>query len=94
MGLKNLAETLILQSMEDLWDAKRRSESIDFLTGQGFHFFADMAGMDMENKIELMRLVKRISRHTRHSNKALIPRPADRAHSSPIALSAPPANRP
>lgn len=93
MGVKSIAETLILQCMEDLWDEKHRSESIDFFTGPDFHFYADLAGLDMDKKIELLRLVKRVSRHTRHSNKrkGIIPRPADRAGSSPHALSASPA---
>ena len=59
MKLRRLAESVILQSLEDLWDERYRAESIDFFTGREFHLFARMAGMDTEEKIRLLRMVKK-----------------------------------
>jgi|Deesub1362A_J573_1020465.scaffolds.fasta_scaffold00027_23 hypothetical protein len=61
MGLKTLFEAIILQSIEDLWDARHREESIEFLTGQGFHFCAKMAGMGTEERLKLMKFVKDVT---------------------------------
>jgi hypothetical protein len=57
--MRRLAESVILQSLEDLWDERYRAESIDFFTGREFHLFARMAGMDTEEKIRLLRMVKK-----------------------------------
>ncbi len=46
MGIINLAEAVILQSMEDLWDPLHRAESIDFFNGEGFRIFAKLAGIN------------------------------------------------
>jgi hypothetical protein len=59
MKMRRLAESVILQSLEDLWDERYRAESIDFFTGREFHLFARMAGMDTEEKIRLLRMVKK-----------------------------------
>ncbi len=82
---KRLAESIILQCIEDLWDERHRQESIAFFTGPDFKFMAKSAGMHAEQKIELLHLIKRISAYS----GGIIPK-ADRAGTSPRALSAPP----
>jgi hypothetical protein len=53
--VKALAEAVILQAMEDLWSDTQREKSIEFFEGDGFKYFAHMAGM---GAVERLRLVK------------------------------------
>ncbi len=43
MSFKHLAEAVILQSIEDLWNPCYRKESKVFLYGEGFRMYADIA---------------------------------------------------
>lgn len=43
MGFKSLAEAVILQSIEDLWNPCHRKDSKEFLYGEGFKIYADIA---------------------------------------------------
>lgn len=56
-GIRNLAEAIILQSIEDLWDEKRRRECITFLRGEGFSVCADLAGIGVSDRLKLLRLI-------------------------------------
>ena len=60
MGKKSLAEAIILQTMEDLWDEKERADAVRFFDGDGFSACSEIAGMNffeqlrpynMENKM-------------------------------------------
>lgn len=62
MGVKALAESIILQSMEDLSDAHHRAESLEFFSGEGFRICAQMAGINPEDEVKLLTLVSNISR--------------------------------
>lgn len=90
MGLRKLAEAVILQSMEDLFEDARRDDNIRFFTSSDFHVFAEMAGMDTEDKLRFLKLLKQFIRSSRSSNKSNVPKRADRAKPSPLALSASP----
>lgn len=90
MDLKRLAESVILQSLEDLYDSNHREESIHFFTKRDFRVFAEMAGMNIDDKIRLLRLVRQVGRYTRKARDNRVPKQADRAKSSPVALSASP----
>lgn len=57
MGMKELAEGIILQSMEDLWDAKYRKDSIEFFEGKGVFVCTEMAGMNLYEQVRLFNLV-------------------------------------
>jgi hypothetical protein len=61
MGVKSLAESIILQSMEDLSDASHRAESLAFFCGEGFRICAQMAGMNAEAQVKILELVRNIS---------------------------------
>ena len=67
MRATTLAEAIMLQSMEDLWDARHKAESLDFFSGHRFHACADMAEMGTEEKLKLLNLVKTISRQQNRS---------------------------
>ena len=60
MGLKGLAEGIILQSIEDLWVKHHKEDCIAFFKGKGFRDCAEMAGMTTSDQIKLLNLVKNV----------------------------------
>lgn len=60
MKLQMLAEGIILQSIEDLWNEDLRSESVAFFRSGDFIDCAEMAGMDLKGQVELLGLVKKV----------------------------------
>lgn len=60
MGLKGLAEGIILQSIDDLWDKHHKEDCISFFKGKGFRDCAEMAGMSTSDQIQLLNFVKNI----------------------------------
>jgi hypothetical protein len=61
MGVRTLAESIILQSMEDLSDTSHRAESLEFFSGEGFRICAQMAGMKSEEQVKVLETVRKIS---------------------------------
>lgn len=57
-----LAESVILQAMEDLWSSRDRKESVEFFQGSGFGLYATVAGMDPCDKLFLLCIIKRALR--------------------------------
>jgi hypothetical protein len=57
MAVKELAETVILQSVEDLWDKKLMEKCNTFFCGQGFSFWADIAGIKISDRRKLLSMV-------------------------------------
>jgi len=49
MSLRTMAESIILQAMEDLEDPEQRAECLDFFHGYRFRMFAKMAGIKNED---------------------------------------------
>jgi hypothetical protein len=58
MGRKHLAEAIILQSIEDLWNEDHRGESIKFFSGEDFRTCARIAGIDISDQIKILGLLK------------------------------------
>ncbi len=56
--LRNLAEAIILQAIEDLWNSRLRNESIDFFRGEGFMRYARMAGMTRDEVFRILAIAK------------------------------------
>lgn len=54
MGLKSLAEAVILQSLEDFWSLTHRKQSIDFFKGEGFKVCSTIAEIDAIKQIEIL----------------------------------------
>ena len=54
--MKALAEAIILQSLEDLWDERHRNESLKFFNGRGFRMCSGIAGMGQAEKKALNEL--------------------------------------
>ena len=65
MKLKNLAEGIILQSIEDLWDNEHREESLVFFRGEDFRTCAELAGMSLIDQVELLNMVKGVIKQNR-----------------------------
>ena len=57
MGYKSLAEAVILQSMEDLWNPSHRDESKNFFKGDGFKICAEIAGMNSKKQYKFINLL-------------------------------------
>jgi len=62
MGIKVLAEAIILQSIEDLWDEKQKEDSIRFFDEEGFSICAEIAGMGLFEQLRLYNMVNRITK--------------------------------
>lgn len=56
MGFKNLAEAVILQSLEDLCSPEYREESMEFFRGDSFKIYADIAELNSFNKLKTIKL--------------------------------------
>lgn len=54
MGIKSLAEAVILQSLEDFWSPIHKEQSEDFFKGEGFKVCANIAGLDALKQIEIL----------------------------------------
>jgi hypothetical protein len=57
MAVKELAETVILQSIEDLWDKEQQDLCSRFFCGQGFSFWADAAGMTISDRKKILSMI-------------------------------------
>jgi len=67
VGIKGLAEGIILQSIEDLWSENHRGESIAFFTGTEFSICAGLAGMNLPDQLKVLNLVKSVVGNTMKS---------------------------
>ena len=56
-SIKSFAESVILQSIEDLFDSLQRKESIDFFRGEGFRVYAKIAGLSTADQIRIIRML-------------------------------------
>ncbi len=59
--VRHLAEAIILQSIEDLWDEGQRKDCLRFFRGNGFAICAEMAGMNVSARGRLLGLVNRLT---------------------------------
>jgi hypothetical protein len=60
MGLKSLAEGIIVQSMEDLWDENQREDCILFFRSEEFRTCAELAGFSLAEQVKLLDMVKEV----------------------------------
>lgn len=73
MGLRELAEGIILQSLEDLSDQNLREDCITFFKGADFTTCAELAAMDVTDQVKLLNIVKCIIEHRPRSSGAVHP---------------------
>ena len=59
--IQSLAEAVILQSIEDLFDPSERKKSIDFFRGENFSLCAEIAGLSAVDQIRIIRMLVTVS---------------------------------
>lgn len=59
MALTNLAEAIILQALEDMWDERYLKESITFFMGDGFDVWSCIAGLDVYKQYMILLIASR-----------------------------------
>lgn len=57
MGIRQLAEAVILQSLEDLWDPYYRNGSKEFFSGDGYKICADIAEITCLKRYKILHLL-------------------------------------
>jgi hypothetical protein len=57
MNVNKLAQAIILQSIEDLWDERYRADCIKFFSGEEFSICTWMAGMNVSDQTKLLNMV-------------------------------------
>lgn len=74
MGKKELAEAIILQSVEDILNGIQTKECRRFFYGEGFRVCASLAGMELTDRLKLTAMVRKSfkcngggKRHTLHA---------------------------
>jgi hypothetical protein len=55
--VRSLAEAIILQSIEDLWNPVCRRESLMFFGGEGFVLCSRIAGISYIKRLEMLRML-------------------------------------
>jgi hypothetical protein len=56
MRVSHLAEAIILQSIQDLWDEEHRQSCVEFFTGEDFRTCAALAGMSTSDQIKIFNM--------------------------------------
>jgi hypothetical protein len=69
MNIKHLAEAVILQAIEDLWDQDDRAECIKFFAGEDFRTCASIAGIDIAEQIKILKM---LDKHIKNNKKPAI----------------------
>lgn len=62
MKVAHLAEAIILQSIEDLWDEDHRQGCIEFFTGEDFRTCAALAGISTSDQIKMLKMFSGLMR--------------------------------
>jgi hypothetical protein len=55
--IRSLAEAVILQAIEDLFDSSERKKSIDFFKSENFTLCAETAGLSALEQIRIIRML-------------------------------------
>ncbi len=84
--IKVLAETILLQSLEDLWVDEERSNCIEFFSGEGFRLCSEIAGMSSDDEVKILNIVGDIVHHNSRKNKKVRVIRADRGRVHQLAL--------
>ena len=71
VNTRGLAESIILQSFEDLWAKNFRKESENFFTGDTFCLCAEIAGMSTLDQIKMRTMVERVLKNLKRPIKRL-----------------------
>ena len=64
MNVVSIAELIMLQTIEDLWNEEERGDSINFFRGKDFTVCAEIAGMGLYDQARLLGMVQVIVNQT------------------------------
>jgi hypothetical protein len=56
MKVAHLADAIILQAIDDLWDEEQRQGCIEFFTGEDFRTCAAIAGISTSDQIKILKM--------------------------------------
>ena len=56
-GITNLAEAIILQSLEDIWTPEYKKETMEFFNGTGFKICSEIAGLDIVKQFKVLHFI-------------------------------------
>lgn len=56
-GITNLAEAIILQSLEDIWAPEYKKETSEFFSGSGFGICSEIAGLDTVTQFKVLHFM-------------------------------------
>ena len=70
MKAAHLAEAIILQSIEDLWDDEHREGCIEFFTGEDFRICAAIADISTSDQIKILKMFGGLMKGMRNSATA------------------------
>jgi hypothetical protein len=68
----SLAEAIILQTMEDIWDSRYITESILFFQGEGFSLCAGMAGLTAIEELRILNMMEKFYRSEKYCEKGIL----------------------
>jgi hypothetical protein len=72
-GARRIAEAILFQALQDIWCAKTAKESMEFFGGEGFVDCADVIGMSLDERHEVMLLVKEAFSRSGSPSRVRIP---------------------
>lgn len=75
---RSLAEAVILQSIEDLWNPVCKRGSLKFFSGDGFELCSEIAGISYVKQLTMLRMIADAGPKSRLGNmsKAILGKPA------------------
>jgi hypothetical protein len=62
MKVAHLAEAIVLQAIDDLWDEEQRQGCTEFFTGEDFRTCAAIAGISTSDQIKILKMFGGIMR--------------------------------
>jgi hypothetical protein len=71
MNVEKLAQAVILQSIEDLWDERHREDCINFFSGEEFSICAGLGGMNVPDQIKLLNMVNGLIKNLKKPAESL-----------------------
>lgn len=76
-AVRKLAESIILQAIEDLWDSEKnaRRSSFAFFMGKGFHICSQIAGIKISDRRKLLSMIGESAKHGKIINAILEAKP-------------------
>jgi hypothetical protein len=89
MSVQSLAKSVILQSIDDLYDKRYSADSLRFFSSRDFTVVSELAGLNSDEQLRLLNMVRKISGHFKKKKTYRKSFKAGRVKPSPQSLPAP-----